>query len=81
MNREHALKTREIELKKQEKAVKERLAKLAEEKEERLKKAQEESFLRDIEHLREKNDKSGETYKAARVSNLSRPFCRRSSWR
>jgi len=35
VNREHALKTREIELKKQEKAVKERLAKLAEEKEER----------------------------------------------
>jgi len=41
VNREDALRTREIELKKQEKVVRERLAKMEQEREERIKKAQE----------------------------------------
>ncbi len=50
VNREHNLKQREQELRKQEKKFNERLRKLSQEREDHIKKMQEEAFLRDIEH-------------------------------
>lgn len=70
INREHLLKIREQDLKKLEKEVKHRLQKIAEEKDERVRRVQEEQFVRDLEHMREKNDKTGETYTRAKVRGL-----------
>lgn len=68
VNRDHKLKDREFELRKQEKKANERLKKLQEEKAERVKRAMEEAFVRDIEELKEKNDKNGEYMIKIRVS-------------
>lgn len=54
------MKVREADLKKQEKLGNQRLQKIIEEREERVKKALEDSFIRDIEHMKEKNDKNGD---------------------
>jgi hypothetical protein len=70
VSREHAMKLREADLRKLEKQTKERLAKLAEDKEDRARKAQEDAFLRDIEHQREKHDKNGEGNLKAKVRGL-----------
>ena len=51
--------------------MKEKWEKLQEEKEEKYKKAQEEAFQRDIEHLKEKNDKNGDHNIKAKVRHLS----------
>jgi|LauGreDrversion4_2_1035121.scaffolds.fasta_scaffold216990_2 hypothetical protein len=47
--------------------MQERLKKLQEERIERTKKAQEDAFQRDIETLKEKNDKNGEWMNRLRV--------------
>lgn len=72
VNREHSLKVREQELKKQEKEVKERLRKIQEEKDEAKRKAQEDAFHRDIQHMREKTDKGGESFLQAKVRLILR---------
>lgn len=50
--------------------MQERLKKLQEEKQEKFKKAQEEAFQRDLEGLKEKQDKNGEWMQRIRVSIL-----------
>lgn len=67
VNREHNLKVREADLKKQEKLVNQRLQKIVEERQEKAKKAQEDSFVRDIEHM----NKSGDTNSKEKVRFLT----------
>ena len=50
---------RELDLKKKEKKVIARLDKLEEERQEKERKFKEDNFTKDIEHLRELNNKNG----------------------
>jgi hypothetical protein len=50
--------------------MQERLKKLQQERIERTKKAQEDAFQRDIETLKEKNDKNGEWMSRIRVRRI-----------
>ena len=59
VNRDHSLKMRELDLKKKEKKVIARLDKLEEERQEKERKFKEDNFTKDIEHLRELNNKNG----------------------
>ena len=59
VNRDHGLKMRELDLKKKEKTVIARLDKLEEERQEKERKFKEDNFTKDIEHLRELNNKNG----------------------
>jgi len=59
VNRDHGLKMRELDLKKKEKKVIARLDKLEEERQEKERKFKEDNFTKDIEHLRELNNKNG----------------------
>ena len=58
VNRDHGLKMRELDLKKKEKKVIARLDKLEEERQEKERKFKEDNFTKDIEHLRELNNKN-----------------------
>jgi hypothetical protein len=59
VNRDHGLKMRELDLKKKEKKVIARLDKLEKERQEKERKFKEDNFTKDIEHLRELNNKNG----------------------
>ena len=67
VNRDHGLKMRELDLKKKEKKVIARLDKLEEERQEKERKFKEDNFTKDIEHLRELNNKNGNFNQKAKV--------------
>ena len=67
VNRDHGLKMRELDLKKKETKVIARLDKLEEERQEKERKFKEDNFTKDIEHLRELNNKNGNFNQKAKV--------------